>query len=1100
MLRVTTIHASSAANTAQYYTHYLTAAPGEVPGVWSGRQATTLGLSGTVDVEPLELLLSGRDPASATPLGRELVDRVTRDGRVIKAVSGFDATFSAPKSLSVWWGLTGDRRLLEAHDVAVNAVLEHLERFGSTTRIRRDGRRLHPDTGGLTIAAFRQATSRADDPQIHTHAVISAKVQTDDGRWWALDARYLKRHQRMLGGLYQSVLRSELTHRFGVGWAPIVNGQAEIAGIPKELLSVFSKRAATIDVAVAAKVNTFRDRHGCEPSRSQRAAMAREAAADTRGRKSGHGAADLVMRWQREAADAGWTIEQLVAEIESARREPTPAVPLTVGGVVAAVSAQHSSWGRPDVLHAICDGQRPMPQMSGRHWLDTLERGADRVLERCVDLDPPDATRRRASDGRSLWIEPTAPRFTSEAVLAEEEHIVTWAIDAHSEPAAPSTTVNRDGLDVLQAEAAASVAGADRLVLVVGPAGAGKTRMLAAAVADLQERGRAVFGVAPTARAARVLERDTGMHADTVAKLLHEWHCPDGPPRREFQLPPGTTVVVDEAGMCSTPALHQLVLLAVANRWRLVLVGDHRQLQAVGRGGLFAELCTNGRVEALERLHRFTDDWEAAASLLLRSGDPRALDAYQAHGRIIPGTFDEHLERIADEWIQRRLDGDTVGLIASTNEHVDAINAAVQAARTDAGQLNNDNVTSIAAGEHVCVGDIVATRRNDRTLTTSAGDQVHNRETWTVTAIGTDGSLTVTRERGHGTVTLPADYAHDHVRLGYAATAHGYQSDTVDHSISLVSPVTTRRGLYVAATRGRDDNVICVVTDSNELAEARDTLEAILAFDRADIPAVTQRRSLADQQPPISARQRQAATPRCEIPGWFEPLLAELRRELDVAEQEATVSESQRGHLVASIAEARHDLARIDAATAPARGELAAATSSYHEAGRTHRLAEHRLDVSGLRGRRAARHDLDAAQVELEGAIAHLQRTRQHARMHVDQYEQARARVEAARDALDRHDRRARLGHTFDQIPVLRRQIESLGIWRRWAGGGTVNLEQLGDAVAQLTSQCRPGGHNDHFRTLGHRAREWADDAGIEVPSTTRHGRSLEPAGLEFGL
>ena len=97
------------------------------------------------------------------------------------------------------------------------------------------------------MATFRQTTSRADDPQIHTHAVISAKVQTPDGRWLALDARYLKRHQRMLGGLYQSVLRAELTHRFGVEWRPIVNGQAEIAGVPDELLDVFSKRTADID-------------------------------------------------------------------------------------------------------------------------------------------------------------------------------------------------------------------------------------------------------------------------------------------------------------------------------------------------------------------------------------------------------------------------------------------------------------------------------------------------------------------------------------------------------------------------------------------------------------------------------------------------------------------------------------------------------------------------------------------------------------------------------------------------------------------------------------------------------------------------------------
>ena len=241
MLRVTTLYASSAAASAAYYASYLAEAPGEVPGLWCGAQADGLGLNGPVTAEALELLLSGCDPASGRPLGRELVDRFTADGEVIRAVSGFDATFSAPKSLSVWWALTGDDRLLDAHDAAVTATLDHLEAFGSTTRIRANGMRLHPESHGLSMATFRQTTSRADDPQIHTHAVISAKVQTVDGRWLALDARFLKRHQRMLGGLYQSALRSELTARYGVGWEPIVNGQAELAGIPRELLELFSK-------------------------------------------------------------------------------------------------------------------------------------------------------------------------------------------------------------------------------------------------------------------------------------------------------------------------------------------------------------------------------------------------------------------------------------------------------------------------------------------------------------------------------------------------------------------------------------------------------------------------------------------------------------------------------------------------------------------------------------------------------------------------------------------------------------------------------------------------------------------------------------------
>ena len=300
----------------------------------------------------------------------------------------------------------------------------------------------------------------------------------------------------------------------------------------------------------------------------------------------------------------------------------------------------------------------------------------------------------------------------------------------------PSTTVDRAGLDVLQADAAASVAGDDRLVLVVGPAGAGKTRMLAAAVNDLHAHHRAVFGVAPTAKAARVLERDTGMRADTVAKLLHEWQRTDRPPRPEYQLGSGATLVVDEAGMVSTPALHQLVTLAEANRWRLVLVGDDRQLQAVGRGGLFAELCANGRVDQLEHAPPLHPRLGGAASLQLRSGDPRALDAYEAHDRIIPGTLDDHLAAIADTWIDHHQRGDTVALVASTNDHVDAINHAVQAARVAAGHLDPDTVASIAGGERAHVGDVVATRRNDRTLITSAGEPVRNRETWTVTAVG----------------------------------------------------------------------------------------------------------------------------------------------------------------------------------------------------------------------------------------------------------------------------------------------------------------------------------------------------------------------------
>ena len=105
---------------------------------------------------------------------------------MVRAVAGFDATFSAPKSVVVWWALTGDPGLLEAHDLAVRTALDHLERHGATTRVRVDGRRQHPDALGLSVATFRQTTSRADDPQLHTHAVITRRCRprtVGGGRW-----------------------------------------------------------------------------------------------------------------------------------------------------------------------------------------------------------------------------------------------------------------------------------------------------------------------------------------------------------------------------------------------------------------------------------------------------------------------------------------------------------------------------------------------------------------------------------------------------------------------------------------------------------------------------------------------------------------------------------------------------------------------------------------------------------------------------------------------------------------------------------------------------------------------------------------------------
>lgn len=185
-------------------------------------------------------------------------------------MAGFDPTFSAPKSVSVMWAITGEQVWLGAHDAAVGVVLDVLERYGCTTRVGPAGGQAHVDAEGLVAATFRQHTSRSLDPQIHTHCYLSTKVLLDDGRWRALDARWLKQQQQAaLGYLYQHALRSEITTRTGLTWGPVVNGCAELGHLPTQVLKAYSTRTGHVDTLVAQRVAAFRDEHGVDPTQYQ---------------------------------------------------------------------------------------------------------------------------------------------------------------------------------------------------------------------------------------------------------------------------------------------------------------------------------------------------------------------------------------------------------------------------------------------------------------------------------------------------------------------------------------------------------------------------------------------------------------------------------------------------------------------------------------------------------------------------------------------------------------------------------------------------------------------------------------------------------------
>jgi conjugative relaxase-like TrwC/TraI family protein len=373
----------------------------EAAGYWLGSGAETVGVRGGVHADALHELLEGRRPGD----GVELVP--ARRGRV----PGFDVTFSSPKSVSVLFGLGDEplrRAVRVAHDEAVADALGYLERTAAQGR-RGHGGQVTVEARGLIAAAFRHRTSRAGDPQLHTHVLIANLVEGVDGKWSALDGRGIYQHAKTAGYLYEAALRERLTERLGVRWGPVRNGIADVEGIAPEVLRAFSRRRAEVEAELA---------HRGESG----AAAARVAALSTRRRKDyGVVPERLVGEWRERAARLGFDRAALRATLGAGREHR----PLEWGraferiGSARGLTLRRATFARRDVLQALCEAVEP-----GVVTVAELEVAADRFLafERSVPVLPSDvewqlpSIRRR--DGRLVYSRHGEVRYSTPRHLA----------------------------------------------------------------------------------------------------------------------------------------------------------------------------------------------------------------------------------------------------------------------------------------------------------------------------------------------------------------------------------------------------------------------------------------------------------------------------------------------------------------------------------------------------------------------------------------------------------------------------------------------------------------------------------------------------------
>lgn len=622
---VATISAiSSSAQASSYYEadDYYTG-DGLSPSEWQGNGARALGLSGEVERDQFRDMLDGK-----LPDGQQL--GTIRDG-ANQHRPGWDVTMSAPKSVSIMAEVAGDRRLIGAHDRAVKNALAFAERHSAATRVREGAKVDRHQTGNLVVASFRHDTSRAQDPQLHTHNVIMNATRDADGNWRSLEPRALYQLQKAIGAVYRQELAVNV-RALGYEIETAKDSLFEIKGVPADAIKAFSERAAQVEARLAERGQT---------RATASAAEKQVAALDTRAVKEDVNRADLVKDWRATADGAGFDQAArlaLVAHAEKVAAQSDHAPLLSAQGEIAAhqaVAFAAEKLGERQSVFSAAD----LEKEAGRFGLGKVTQGQ---ISAAID---------RATKGGTL-----APRtfidkrgaefggFTTASNIDNEQRLLRTEANGRGKVAPiqnPVEAAKAAARAILNSEhpwtadqrgaAKSLLTSTNRVTAVQGYAGTAKTTTVLATLARVAAaHGHKVAALAPTASAAQTLGEALGTRGETVAKHLMSQHSIAANGRSVW--------IVDEASMLSARDTATLLEAAEKAQARVILVGDVKQLGSVGAGAAFAQLQEAGMETAkLAEIVRQTNPLTQEAVEASIQGDARrALDALdRGGGRII---------------------------------------------------------------------------------------------------------------------------------------------------------------------------------------------------------------------------------------------------------------------------------------------------------------------------------------------------------------------------------------------------------------------------------------------------------------------------------
>jgi len=746
-----------AASREDYYLNDQTDAPGR----WIGGGCASLGLSGDVTRAQLSAAFSGTDYRT----GARLVQ-----GDPEKHRHGYDVTLSVPKSVSAAWALGDDRIrgiIEDAKARAVARTVQYMEDKAAYGR-RGSGSSTHEKLPGLAISAHDHHTSRAGDPQLHTHLFVANVAQRQDGTTGTIEGKYLLEHMRAGGAMFRAELAAALrdagvqTERDGDSF--------RIAGVPDDLTKTFSKRAAAITKEL--------DARGIETSQS---AAGDRVTLMTRPAKD-H-SEDLDERreyWQQEAADLGVTPEQINSLFSVERELPAQAPEINIDEIRVLLTQQQSAFTERDIIRHIAEAGVGMMDA------DTVEATARRML----DSDP-EFVRLGVDRGYVHWT--TRDMLEIERRADESATRMDAAMTHPVDPAAVEAAIASRTLSPDQLESLHILTAPRQLAIAQGEAGTGKTYLLNAAREVWEASGYKVMGASVLGKAADGLQSDAGIRSQTVHSLLADLDA------GKSALDAHTVLVIDEAGLLSTRQTEALLRHAEAAGAKLVQVGDMMQTQSVEASGLFARHVAKFEVAFLDNIIRQKDALDRVMVKQFSRGEAKnALEYLDTNGRLhVNADREKLMQSLAADWLAARdpaRPGEAL-MLAGTRAEVARLNDMARALLKAAGALPEQEH---AFGEkRFCTGDRVLFGQNDKVL------RVKNGNLGTVID-AKDGELTVQLDAGRRLTVRASEY--DAIDHGYAMTVHKTQGVTVDRSFALLNEMmSNREWIYVAASRHRHD-------------------------------------------------------------------------------------------------------------------------------------------------------------------------------------------------------------------------------------------------------------------------------------------------------